>query len=102
MIIKTLNKYSFIDEFNFGEHSSYNNQFSYQGLEALYDYLESCYSEDSPFEIDAVGICVQFTEYENLKECLDEYEDIKTLEELNYHTIVIEIADTKRIIVSEF
>ena len=104
MIIKTLSKQDFIEEFNFGEHSSYNDQFSYEGLESLYDYLMECYTEDDPFEMDAIGLIVQFSEYDSLEECLQEVgsEEIKTLEHLQFHTTVIEIEGTEGIIISEF
>jgi len=104
MIVKTLSKQDFIEEFNFGEHSSYNDQFSYEGLEALYDYIMECYSEEQPFEMDAIGLIVQFTEYENLHECLQEVgnDDIKTLEDLFDVTMVIQVENTERIIISEF
>ena len=104
MIIKTLSKPDFIEEFNFGEHSSYNEQFSYEGLEALYDYIMECYTEEQPFEMDAIGLIVQFSEYDSLEECLQEVgnDDIKTLEDLQYHTTVIQVEGSEAIIISEF
>ena len=103
MIVRTVSKQDFIEEFNFGEHSSYNDQFSYEGLESLYDYIMECYTQEQPFEMDAIGLIVQFSEYESLEECLQEMgnDDIKTLEDLQYHTIVIEIEGTEGIIISE-
>ena len=52
--------------------------------------------------MDAIGLCISFNEYKNLEECLNEYYDIKTLEELNNHAIVIEVKDTGRILVELF
>ena len=101
MIIKTINAYDFRSEFaSMGRHKD----FSYNGLNALYDYFEDYSDGYEPFEMDVIAICVQFTEYENLDECLQEVgnDDIKTLEDLQDHTIVIEIEGTERIIVSEF
>jgi uncharacterized protein YggL (DUF469 family) len=104
MIIKELGREEFKQEFDFGIHSSYNNQFSDEGLNALYDYIEEIYSEENPFEMDAVGLIVQFTEYESLEECLQEVgnEEINSLDALEYHTIVIEVENSERIIISEF
>lgn len=104
MIVKTLTKQDFIEEFNFGEHSSYNDQFSYEGLESLYNYLMDCYTEDDPFEMDAIGLIVQFSEYDSLEECLQEVgnDDINTLEKLYDVTMVIHVENTERIIISEF
>jgi len=104
MIIKELSKQDFIEEFNFGEHSSYNDQFSYEGLEALYEFIMEDYTKDNPFTMDAIGLIVQFREYENLHECLQEVgnDDIKTLEDLFDVTMVIQVENTERIIISEF
>ena len=104
MIIKTLSREEFKREFEFGDASSYNDQFSDEGLNALYDYIESIYTEEHPFEMDAVGLIVQFTEYESLEECLQEVgnEEISSLDALEYNTIVIEVENSERIIISEF
>jgi len=101
MIIKTINAYNFSTEFaSMGRH----DQFTYAGLNALYEYIEECYTEEEPFEMDVIALCVQFSEYENLDECLQEVgnDDIKTLEDLQDHTIVIEIEGSEAIIISEF
>jgi hypothetical protein len=100
MIIKTINAYDFRTEFaSMGRHE----QFTYAGLNALYEYINESYT-DEPFEMDIIELCVQFTEYENLDECLQEVgnDDIKTLEDLQDHTIVIEIEGSEGIIISEF
>ena len=104
MIIKTLSREEFKREFEFGDASSYNDQFSDEGLNALYDYIESIYTEEHPFEMDAVGLIVQFTEYESLEECLQEVgnEEISSLDALEYHTVVREVENSERIIISEF
>ena len=104
MIIKTLSKADFVDEFNFGEQSSYNEQFTYEGLSSLYDYIMECYDEENPFEMDAIALIVEFSEYDSLEECLQELgsDDIKTMEELQHNTSVIEVEGTERIIISEF
>ena len=104
MIIKELGREEFKREFDFGEHSSYNNQFSYEGLDALYDYIEEIHSEENPFEMDAIGLIVQFTEYESLEECLQDVgnEEISSLDALEYHTIVIEVENSEKIIISAF
>ena len=101
MIVKTLNAYDFRTEF---AHMGRQENFSYNGLTALFEYIEECYTEEHPFEMDVIALCVQFTEYDSLEECLQEIgnDDIKTLEDLRDHTIVIEIEDSEAIIISEF
>ena len=59
-IVQTLNIYQFRDAFRvYGR----NDQFSYKGLECLFDYLEQ-YSEDTgePFELDVVALCCDYYE----------------------------------------
>lgn len=52
------------------------NNFSYEGLNALFDYFEEY--EDSTgeeIELDVVAICCEFTEYEDIKELAKQYPD---------------------------
>jgi len=85
------------------EDSSYHNRFSYEGAEALFNYLEEL-SKDigKDSEFDPVAWCCEFAEYKDLKEFLhdtgytkdgteyDGYDDIKTLDDLKDRTTVIE------------
>lgn len=59
-IVQTLSKSSFIDAFT---HSSRKDQFSYEALEAIFEYLEE-YSDSTGenVELDIVGICCEWTE----------------------------------------
>ena len=59
-IVQTLSKSSFIDAF---KQSSRKDQFSYEALEAIFDYLEE-YSDSTgePVEFDIVGICCDWAE----------------------------------------
>lgn len=45
------------------------NQFSYKGLELLYDYLENL-SEDigEDIELDVIGLCCDYTEYDGIED----------------------------------
>ena len=60
------------------------DQFTYQGLNALYDYLTDF--EDGTgeeVELDVIGICCEYSEYDNLKEFQAEYsEEYKTIEDI--------------------
>ena len=81
-----------------------NNHFSYEGLEALFNYLED-YEEgtEQELEFDVIGLCCEYTEYENLKELQEAYSDeYKTLEYLEDTTQVIRIPDTERFIILDF
>jgi hypothetical protein len=59
-IVQTLDKYSFIEAF---KQSSRKDQFSYEALEAIFDYLEE-YSDfnGEPVELDIVAICCEWSE----------------------------------------
>ena len=69
-MIQTINEYQFADAFK----SIRPDNFSYEGLKALYDYLEQ-YEDDTgdQIELDVIAICCDYTEYENLKEFKNDY-----------------------------
>ena len=89
-MIDTINKYDFIDRFRSSD--SYANNFSYEGLSALFEYLED-YEDDTgeQIEFDLVALCCDFTEYENIQEIRDNYSDIESLEDLEGYTTVIPV-----------
>lgn len=65
-IVQTINLYQFREAFR---ACGRNDQFSYKGLECLFDYLEQ-YSEDTgePFELDVIALCCDF--YEDTAEAI--------------------------------
>ena len=99
MIIDRINEYSFRRAF---EQLRPNN-FSYDGLTALYEYLEQL-SEDigEDIELDVIAICCDYSEYENLKDFQNQYsDDYQNIEQIENKTIVIPI-DNDRFIVANF
>lgn len=42
------------------------NQFSYQGLETLFDYLEGLEHCEEPYELDVIALCCDFSESDAL------------------------------------
>ena len=102
---QTINEYQFKDAFQ----KCRPNNFSYEGLTALYEYLEE-YEEDTgqEVELDVIGLCCDFTEYEDLKEFQGEYfDDVKgdkyeTIEEIEEETLVIRIEGTEGFIIQVF
>jgi len=79
--------YEFRDAFK--AHNRDN--FSYEGLEALFDFLESMENECSTeLELDVVALCCDFTEYESLDEIKDDYNSVESLDDLQNNTMVIE------------
>jgi len=79
--------------------------FSYDGLVSLFEYLEeieeSCETE---IELDVIALCCEYTEYENIKEFWKDYdkEDYPDLETLRDNTTVIEIEGTDGFIIQAF
>jgi hypothetical protein len=75
MIVQTVNENQFIDAFRTWD--TYKDNFSYEGLKALYEELEevSEYNDSKTIELDVVAICCDYTEYENFQEFLDNYGD---------------------------
>ena len=67
------------------------NNFTYEGLRALFDYLERYEEEcDAEVELDVIALCCEYTEYSNIEEVKENYDGIETLEDLQDHTTVIE------------
>jgi hypothetical protein len=94
---QTVNFYTFERAFN---HSHYSNNFTYDGLKALFEYLEQ-YEDDCGIEIelDVCALCCDFTEYKNLKEFQDNYSaDYESIEDIQEDTTVIMIDDEAFII----
>lgn len=72
-MIQTITQNTFIDAFKTSD--SYRESFSYDGLEALFNYYEEL--EDSMWEqieLDIVAICCEWTEYETVREAYENYQ----------------------------
>ena len=68
------------------------DQFSYNGLHALFEYLDDL-SDDigEDIEMDVVALCCEWSEYESLEAyCLDYGAEYESLDDLRDHTEVIE------------
>lgn len=78
------------------------DQFSYDALEGLFNFFEEM-SEDTgtPYELDVIAICCEFTEYDSMADAVLEYWDIDTHEDLHDHTIVIEL-HTGGVVIQQF
>jgi len=94
----TINRSQFHDAFR---KMGRENQFSYDGLEALFNYLED-YEDDTgeSIELDVIALCCEYTEYANLAEFQNDYdaEDYPDMETIEEHTQVIRINDDAFII----
>ena len=110
-MITTISVYEFCNWFR--ESDNYKNNFTKNGLLALFDYLEELESDTGePIEFDPIAIACEYSEYASFddfqhdigyvqdgKEHLG-YPEITDLEDLRDHTTVIEFDDG--IIIGDF
>jgi hypothetical protein len=60
MIVQTINEHLFREAF---KDKGRGDQFSYDGLGLLFDYLEQVSDDcDKPYELDVIGLCCDFAE----------------------------------------
>ena len=83
-IIERVTKTSFRDAFN----QLRPDNFSYEGLSHLYDYLDQL-SDDmgQPIELDVIAICCDYSE-ESVYDVLDNY-GLESIDELEEQTTVV-------------
>lgn len=88
MIYKTIDIYDFRRAFTDYDR---NNEFSYDGLNALFDWLSEMANDcTEPYELDVIALCCEFTEYSDLAEIKQAYNTINTIDDLHDRTIAIE------------
>ena len=84
---------------------TYECGFDYNGSEALFNYFEELENDCGiEIELDPVAIRCEFTQYENLKEFHNDYdeEDYPDIEAIRDYTQVIEIDGTDGFIIQCF
>jgi len=94
---QTVYESDFTDAF---KSSGRGEQFSYDGLKALYNWLiemeDGCAEET---ELDVIALCCEFCEYKDLAEFQADYStDYETIEDIEEATTVIKIDDDSFII----
>ena len=102
---ETVTVFRFIDAFM--KSNTYKNNFSYEGLHALFEYIEELEMEMDgvEFELDVVAFCCDYTEYDSLEDFSNDYSDKwlrVTMDRIREETEVIEIPNTERFIIREF
>lgn len=83
-MFSTINKYSFIDAFR--KSDTYKNNFSYEWLTALFEYLD-----EYEIEFDMVAICCDYNEISIDK--IEQETGCESLNDLQDNTQVIEVDD---------
>ena len=98
---QSVTRFDFVDWFRGSD--TYKRNFSYDGLNSLFDYFEEL-EEDmgKEIEFDPVAICCEYSEYENLEEIKNNYDCIENYEDLENNTSIIKIENTDRLIIQDF
>lgn len=93
---KTIN----FHEFSEGFRAIRPDNFTYEGLRALFDYLEN-YEEEmgEKIEFDVIALCCDYSEYSDIEEFQHNYgEEYETIEDIEERTTVIRIDNDSFII----
>ena len=105
-MIQTINEYDFTTAFH---KMGRGEQFTYEGLNALYDYLEDLGDDiGEQIELDVIAFCCEYAEYESLEEF--EYDYGKEFSDIDKrfkysiedNTTLIPIEGTERFIIRQF
>ena len=92
---QTVSKTDFVDAFTKMRPSN----FSYEGLIALYDYLENFEEDtDKEIELDVIAFCCDYSEWDNLEEYRKSYSSINSIDDIQSATTYISIPNTERFI----
>ena len=100
---QSVTRFDFVDWFRGSD--TYKNNFSYDGLNSLFDYFEELEEQmENEMDFDPIAICCEFSEYENFEEIKENYNstDIQTMDDLRNYTSVIKIENTDRLIIQDF
>ena len=99
MIYETVNEADFISAFR----KRRPDNFSYDGLKALFNYLDEL-STDVDIELDVIEICCSYREFDSVDQFISEgytTSIINSIDDIEELTTVIRI-DDKRFICAEF
>ena len=92
----TLNEWQFVDQFQ----KIRPNNFSREALFVMFDFFEEI---DPDMEFDPIAISCDFQEFDNFNDFKSDWgSDIKTIEELENHTIVLKIPETEKFVIQQF
>jgi len=100
-MIQTINQSQFIDAFR---AMGRKDQFSYNALCALFEWLEEI---DEGYDLDVIELCCEYTEYADLEEFNDAYNNGDTdnnysIEDIESCTTVIPVGKTESFLVQNF
>ena len=95
---QTISKSDFRDAF---QRCGRGEQFSYDALGVIFDYLEEMEEgTGTELELDPIAVCCEFAEYENIEEFQAAYStDYESIEDIRNETTVLELAKYRFVIV---
>jgi hypothetical protein len=99
MLVKRVSFNDFVKEF---EEFGREEQFSFEGKKALYNYLNELGEDIGNIELDIIGLCCDFTEYSSIEEFNHDYQlELNDIDDVQDYTTVIQI-DGNRFIIQAF
>ena len=79
------------------------NGFSYDGTIALFEHLEQYEQDcDHELEFDPIAFRCDYTEYDNFTDIKKEYSDIRNMKDLERNTTVIQVPNSKKLIIQAY
>ena len=79
------------------------NGFSYDGTIALFEHLEQYEQDcDRELEFDPIAFRCDYTEYDNFTDIKKEYSDIRNMKDLERNTTVIQVPNSKKLIIQAY
>jgi hypothetical protein len=97
-IVKEVTRQDFHNSFR---EMGREDNFSIEGRDLIYDWLDDYQLAD--YELDVIGICCEFAEYENLKEFQNDYgEEYTSIESIEEATTVLRNSNSNLFVIIQF
>ena len=100
---QVVSEYDFTNAFQNYFGGQYKNNFSYEGLKALFEWIEE-YEEstDTVIDLDVIALCCEYMEYDSLEEYNDDYDTkYSEIDLIQDDTTLIKIEGTERFIIQQ-
>jgi len=99
-MFSTITQSQFIDEFR--AHGR-KDQFSYKALVALFAHMEEMEEQTGePLQLDVIGLCCEYAEYEDIEEYNADYTKAETMEDIEDRTTVIYIGRGDAFLIQQY
>ena len=80
------------------------DQFSKEGFDALFWYLtDFAMEQDDRYELDVIGECCDWTEYDSMRAAIDDYgDDVTCLDDLRDRTAAVIVLPSGGVLMTNF